>query len=281
MLSAFERRDTCVANAAGMIAKYLATSLAMLKVVSAPRVMSICLPVSTTSISFVGFESRSTMLPASFAAWVPVFMATATSAWASAGASLVPSPVMATSRPSAWMSRISFSLASGVAWARKSSTPGLGADGRRGQRVVAGDHDGLDAHAAELGEALPDAALDDVLELDDAEHLGRRRRRRAASRRPWRSVSTACADLGGDGAARLLDVGLDRVGGALADLAAVQVDAAHARLRGEGARRWRRASRCRARGSRTSPWRGRRCCGPRASRRRGRRAGRRRPARAR
>jgi hypothetical protein len=42
------------------------------------------------------------MLPASLAAWVPVFIATATSAWASAGASLVPSPVIATRRPSAW-----------------------------------------------------------------------------------------------------------------------------------------------------------------------------------
>ncbi len=42
------------------------------------------------------------MLPASLAAWVPEFMATATSAWASAGASLVPSPVMATRWPSAW-----------------------------------------------------------------------------------------------------------------------------------------------------------------------------------
>ena len=216
-----------------MIAKYLATSLAMLNVVSAPRVISICLPVSTTSSSFVGFESRSIMLPASFAAWVPVFMATATSAWASAGASLVPSPVIATSRPSAWMSRISLSLASGVAWARKSSTPGLRADGRRGQRVVAGDHDGLDAHAAQLGEALPDAALHDVLELDDAEHLGavgddERRRARLGD-----GVDRA-ADVGGDGAAELPDVGLDRVGGALADLAAVQVHAAHPRLRGEG-----------------------------------------------
>ena len=56
-------------------------------------------------------------------ACVPLFIATATSAWASAGASLVPSPVMATSRPPAWYSRISLSLASGVAWARKSSTP--------------------------------------------------------------------------------------------------------------------------------------------------------------
>ncbi len=41
------------------------------------------------------------MLPASLAAWVPEFMATPTSAWARAGASLVPSPIMATSLPAA------------------------------------------------------------------------------------------------------------------------------------------------------------------------------------
>ncbi len=63
-------------NSAGMMAKYLATSLAIEKVVSAPRVISSCLPISTTSISLVGFESRSTMFPASLAAVVPVFMAT-------------------------------------------------------------------------------------------------------------------------------------------------------------------------------------------------------------
>src|ERR1035438_1505853 len=108
---------------AGMIAKYFATSLAMLKVVSAPRVMSSCFPISTMSSSFVGLESRSTMLPASLAAWVPVFMATPTSAWASAGASLVPSPVMATRWPAACSSRMRPSFISGVAWARKSSTP--------------------------------------------------------------------------------------------------------------------------------------------------------------
>ena len=50
-----------------------------------PRVISSCLPISTMSMSLVGFESRSTMLPASFAAVVPVFIATPTSAWASAG----------------------------------------------------------------------------------------------------------------------------------------------------------------------------------------------------
>ena len=81
---------------AGTIAKYFATSFAMLKVVSDPRVISICFPISTMSSSFVGLVSRSTMLPASRAACVPVFMATPTSACASAGASFVPSPVMAT-----------------------------------------------------------------------------------------------------------------------------------------------------------------------------------------
>ena len=45
-----------MANAAGMIAKYFATSLAMLKVVSAPRVISICLPISTISINLVGIR---------------------------------------------------------------------------------------------------------------------------------------------------------------------------------------------------------------------------------
>ena len=46
---------------------------------------------------------------------------------------------------------------------------GFRRDRRRGHRIVAGDHDGADAHAAQLGKALADAALDDVLEVDDAE----------------------------------------------------------------------------------------------------------------
>ena len=85
-----------------MIAKYFATSFAMLNVVSAPRVINSCLPISTTSISLVGLLSRSIMFAASRAGCVPVFIATATSACASAGASFVPSPVIATSRPPAW-----------------------------------------------------------------------------------------------------------------------------------------------------------------------------------
>ena len=95
----------------------------MENVVSAPRVMSSCLPISTISMSLVGLESRSTMFPASLAAEVPVFIATPTSAWASAGASLVPSPVIATSLPPACSRLMRAILSSGVASARKSSTP--------------------------------------------------------------------------------------------------------------------------------------------------------------
>ena len=223
-----------VANAAGMIAKYLATSLAMLKVVSAPRVISICLPVSTTSRSLVGLESRSTMLPASLAAWVPLFMATATSAWASAGASLVPSPVIATSRPSACMSADQLELGLRRRLGEEIVHPRLRADRRRRQRIVAGDHDGLDAHPAELGEALADPALDDVLELDRRRAPWRRRRRPAGVAPALAIVSTAARTSLGTDPPRLPDVRLDGVGGALADLPPVQVHAAHARLRGEG-----------------------------------------------
>src|SRR5215468_12259311 len=74
-----------VMNIAGMIAKYFDTSFMIENVVNAPRVISSCLPMATTSISLVGLLSRSTMLPASRAAVVPVFIARPTSAWASAG----------------------------------------------------------------------------------------------------------------------------------------------------------------------------------------------------
>ena len=110
-------------KAAGITAKYLPMSFASEKVVNAPRVMSICLPIRTMSMSFAGLESRSTMLAASRAACVPVFIATATSACARAGESLVPSPVMATMCPASCSSLTFASFFSGVASARKSSTP--------------------------------------------------------------------------------------------------------------------------------------------------------------
>ena len=126
------------------------------------------------------------MLPASRAATVPVFIATPTSAWASAGASLVPSPHMATSLPLACSSRMSCELRLRRRLGEEVVDAGLGGDGGGGHRVVAGDHHRADAHAAQLGEALADAALDDVLEVDDAEQPAVLRPPRAACRRPCR-----------------------------------------------------------------------------------------------
>src|ERR1035441_5176393 len=62
-----------VINKAGTIAKYLATSFAIENVVNVPRVINNCFPISTISINLVGSLSRSTMLPASLAAAVPLF----------------------------------------------------------------------------------------------------------------------------------------------------------------------------------------------------------------
>ena len=142
-------------NIAGTIAKYLATSLAIENVVSAPRVMSNCLPISTMSMSLVGFESRSTMLPASLAAIVPVFIATPTSAWARAGASLVPSPVMATSLPAGLLLPDEPQLVFGRGLREEVVHAGLGGNGRRRQRVVARDHDRADAHRPQLRRTGP------------------------------------------------------------------------------------------------------------------------------
>jgi hypothetical protein len=144
--------------------------LLTLKVVSAPRVIKSCLPISTTSMSFVGSESRSTMFPASFAAWVPEFIATPTSARASAGASLVPSPVMATSRPPSCVLWMYASFASGVASARKSSTPASFAMAAAVRGLSPGDHHGANPHGAQPLEALAHAGLHRVFEVHHAEH---------------------------------------------------------------------------------------------------------------
>ena len=221
-------------NIAGMMAKYLATSLAIENVVSAPRVMSSCLPISTISMSFVGLESRSTMFPASLAAWVPVFMATPTSAWASAGASLVPSPVIATSRPPACSRRIRSILSSGVASARKSSTPASVAmacavSGLSPVIITVrmpivrswSKRWRMPSLTMSLRWMTPRTSVpvgdDERGAAGDGDALRRARRARRRDR-----------------AALLDDPALHRVGGALADrLAPVDVEAAHAGLGGE------------------------------------------------
>ena len=174
------------------------------------------------------------MLPASFAADVPVFIATPTSAWASAGASFVPSPVMATSRPPSCSALDQRHLVLGRRLGEEVVDAGLLGDRAGGHRVVARDHHGADPHPAQVVETLADAGLDDVLEVDDAEDLrslGDDERR------------AACRGDGIDGrrtpptgvrAALGRDVGEDRSGRALAHTAAVDVDAAHPGLRREG-----------------------------------------------
>ena len=113
---------------------------------------------------------------------------------------------------------------------------GFVGDGRRGERVVAGDHHRADAHESQLVEALAHALLDDVLELDHAEHartavvgVGDDQRRAALGRDAVRDGVHRLRDR----ATEVLHPAAHGVGGALADLSAVDVDAAHARLRGE------------------------------------------------
>src|SRR5262249_50995867 len=99
-------------------------------------------------------------------------------------------------------------------------------------RIVAGDHDRLDAHAAQLGEALADAALDDVLQFDHAERLavlGDDERRRAL---PGDRLGRA-AHVGRQAATQVTEQFFDGVDRALADAAVVDVDAAHPRVRRE------------------------------------------------
>ena len=106
-------------------------------------------------------------------------------------------------------------------------------DGRGGLRIVAGNHHGADAHAAQFGETLADAALHHVLQIDDSQHLAvaRHCERRAA--------------LLGNGAGDAVDLlhrrrsahgarmGHHGIHRALADDRAFMVDAAHAGLRRE------------------------------------------------
>ena len=157
---------------AGMMAKYLATSLAIEKVVSEPRVISSCLPISTISSSLVGLESRSTMLPASLAAWVPVFMATP-DVGLGQGRGVVGAVAGHGHQVAAGLlGSDAGHLVLGRGLGHEVVDAGLVGDGLGRERVVAGDHDRLDAHDPHLGEALDHARLDGVLQVDDAEHAG-------------------------------------------------------------------------------------------------------------
>ena len=174
MLSEFSTlRVATPLNMAGMMAKYFATSLAIEKVVSAPRVISSCLPISTISINLVGFESRSTMLPASFAACVPGIHRHAN---VSLGQGRRVVGAIARHRDQL-APRLLFLNEGHLVFRRrlreKVINTGFARNRRRSQRVVAGDHDRLDAHLPHLIETLDHAALHDVFQVNNAErHCG-------------------------------------------------------------------------------------------------------------
>ena len=111
--------------------------------------------------------------------------------------------------------------------------PRLGGDGRGRERVVAGDHDGLDAHGAQVGEVLADARLDDVLQMDDPEHLPVPGHHERGAAGPGHPVGDG-RGLGAVAAPALLHVGPHGIGGPLANLVAAEVHPAHARLGREG-----------------------------------------------
>ncbi len=92
----------------------------------------------------------------------------------------------------------------------KSSTPACSAMALGRQRIVARDHHGAQAHAAQPLEALADAGLEDVFQHDHAGNAGCLRRPAAASRPARRRASTCSCRRGGNVAALLLDVADDR-----------------------------------------------------------------------
>ena len=142
------------ANIAGMMAKYLATSLAIENVVSEPRVISSCLPISTISISFVGFESRSTMLPGFLGR-----LRAGVHRHADVGLGERRGVVRAVAghrdeRAARLLALDQRHLVLGRRLGEEVVDAGLVGDRLRGERVVAGDHHRADAHRAQLGEAL-------------------------------------------------------------------------------------------------------------------------------
>jgi len=97
------------------------------------------------------------MLPASLAAWVPEFKwATATSAWASAGASFGAVAGHCHQATLGLVLADQGQLGFRCGFGKKVIHAKPSAANRSGsEAVVAGDHHGLDAHTAQFGETFP------------------------------------------------------------------------------------------------------------------------------
>src|SRR5579872_7476017 len=109
----------------------------------------------------------------------------------------------------------------------------LARDRGGGQRIIPGNHDGPDAHGAQLREAITNAAFNDVFELDYAQRapafLGYHQGRSAAARNLF---DFRVEFPGQEGAVRGQVFG-DGVSRSLTNFEAIQVHARHAGLRGK------------------------------------------------
>ncbi len=158
-------------NMAGTIAKYLATSLAIEKVVSEPRVIRSCFPISTISMSLVGLESRSTMLPG-FARGLGAGVHRHADVRLRQRGGVVGAVTRHRDQaPAALLLPDQLQLLLRRRLREEIVHAGFRRDGGGGQRVVARDHHRPDPHGAKPVEALLHAALHHVLQVDHAQHL--------------------------------------------------------------------------------------------------------------
>ncbi len=153
-VEAVEARGSTPANIAGMMAKYLATSLAIENVVSAPRVMSSCLPISTISMSFVGFG-----VEVDHVAGLLGGLGAGVHGHADVGLGQRRGVVGAVAghgdqAAAGLLPADQRHLVLGRGLGEEVVDAGLVGDGRGGERVVAGDHHRADAHGPQLVEAL-------------------------------------------------------------------------------------------------------------------------------
>ena len=101
---------------------------------------------------------------------VPVPMAMPRSAWASAAASLTPSPTMATTRPWSCSRRTTSTLSAGQHLGDHLADADLGGDGAGGARVVPGQQHRAQPQPGELRDRLGAGGFDGVGDDQDAAH---------------------------------------------------------------------------------------------------------------
>ena len=109
----------------------------------------------------------------------------------------------------------------------------LPSDGCRGERVVASDHHGANAHRPQMLEPFAHSPFDNIRQRDYAQNTGvlRHQKRRAA---PVRNIRDALLSFFRDLLAAFGDMFQDRFRSALANLQAVEVHARHAGLGRKG-----------------------------------------------